>query len=136
MLQLFDQSDLKILWGAAVSGQTEAPAIRINSSGADAGNAAAIATKRVDVKPGSRFDISFEARGDIPLQGMFTLFSGKEKGSRLDFLSPEPLDADWRKIVRTIIVPPGVDSLQLNIFCWRKNGFFEIRDFRVSTPEE
>ncbi len=130
---LFEQSSLKNAWGSATV-ELKGETARVDSSGGGKQNAAAIATPRATPEPGVRFLVSFEARGDVPLQGMLTLFSGNDKGTRLDFLAPTPLEKDWRKIESSVVVPPGFDALQLSLFCWRQDGFFEIRGFKMETP--
>jgi len=132
---LLTQPDLRTAWGSATL-KIDGDDAKVSSAAGDNLNAAALATRRADVEPGTRYLISFDARGDVPLQGMLTLYSGKEKGTRLDFLAPEQLDGAWKRIERTVVVPPGANSLQMSLFCWQRNGSFEISNLKMATPQD
>lgn len=126
-------------WGSAKLSSTTVEGtsmVKIVSTAAEGKGAAAVATAPVAIYSGVRYRISFQARGDVTLAGMLTLYaSGDEKGKRFDFATRESLDANWRTIEKVVTIPEGVERASLSLFCWQQNGQFEVRQLTMGpTP--
>ncbi len=133
---LFTQVDLKNNWGSAKLEKT-GDGLKILSKAADSKGPAAVATATVKAPGGVRYNISFEAKGDIKLHGMFNIkAAGKEKTERLDFIKRTQLTGEFKKFDTTIILPMETESLNLSLFAWQENGYFEIKNFTMSPAED
>jgi hypothetical protein len=132
------QKDLASGWGQAKVEMIDtgsSASVKIISTGGDAGEAAAVSTTKVAVTAEASYNISFRVRGNIQkLQAMFVIYKAEEeKGTRYDFLTPTPLTSDWQYIENTITIPKEDNPmLSISIFCWKENGWFEIKDFKMS----
>ena len=83
-------------------------------------------TARVSVRKPMLADITFEAKGDIPLTcGIFSVFGATDSAAF-------PLTAEWKSYKTTYCFLKTAVSLQ---FRGRKKGNFSIRNFKISPTE-
>lgn len=135
-LPLFTQADLKNSWGNAKLEKT-AESLKVLSTAGDSKGPAALATATVKAPGGVRYNVSFEAKGDIKLHGMFNIkAAGQEKTDRLDFIKRTQLTGEFKKFDASLILPMETETLNLSLFAWQENGYFEIKNFTMSPAED
>ena len=128
---LFEQAALKHKWGAVALEIANGTAKATSTAGAGK-TAAAVSTTDLKVESGVRYAITFQARGNIKLLGMCNVFSESNGTKRHDFMRQQLLNGEWRTFKESFIVPADAKKLNLSLFCWQEDGWFEIRDFKMA----
>lgn len=131
---LLTSESIKGGWGAVKVEFTDADGskgIKALSTAGEKKQAAALSSKDAVVKPGDKLQVSFKARGDVNLQGMF-LLNINGKNVRKDFTASTKLTADWQPVTATLTVPDGAEKLSISLFCWQQDGWFEVKDFTLT----
>ena len=133
--EVFKPTSLQFAMGSGVL-ERKGGTVRIVSTAKQHNSAAFISTQKAAVTPGAAYEISFAARGDISLHGMFTLYREKtDKKQRFDFMKRTRLTDDWKNFREKVIIPAETAQLSLSLFCWHQDGWFEIRDLVMKAAE-
>lgn len=133
--QILSQASLNKSWGSAKL-QIKESSLIVTSSAAKNKSAANAETEKVAIVAGARYKITFNARGNVYLYGMLTLYSGKQKkGQRVDFMQKMLLNENWQSVEAEVSTPPGSENAVVSIYCWQQDGWFEIKDFSM-TPAQ
>ncbi len=88
-----------------------------------------VGTTAVAVTPGLRYRVEFEARG----RGVLEMFAAGKGVPRTRLQKGNmPLSGDWRRFEGEVIIPPGGQDMQLNLFTWKQpESEFEVRRFKI-----
>ena len=128
---LLKQADLNGLWGAAKL-EPGTDSVKVICSGATQKTNSAVVSHEIEVTPGAAYKISFEVRGNIKqFNGMLSI----PKIGRQDFISRVALGSEWKHYEATVVIPADVRKLSVSLFCWKQDGWFEIKDFCMKTAQ-
>ena len=107
------------------------PRVKMTST-AGKGQKATIYSRIADVVPGGEYSVSFQVRGDVPLQIIAKQYDLQGNERRFD-LGKASLGKDaWTGFRKFFVMPADCNKICIWIFAWGQPGVFEVKDFLLN----